>query len=684
MRRKRKTLIALATVAAAGFVSVPLTDSAQAAPGDVTITGHGYGHGRGLSQWGAYGYATGWGMTSDQILAHYYGNTTAGDVGNPDMSVRITALDGVAPQVSSGQTLYAGGYWIDPGRTAQISRNADGTFTLTTRYGCDGAFAGGATITDPTLHVINDPGDDVTKMLTVCSTGRIYRGSLVLRWDGSATRTVNYLPMQDYLRGVVPRESPASWGDANNGAGMQALKAQAVAARSYSYAESRWSYAKTCDTTSCQVYGGAGLNGARIEDARTDNAVATTAGQVRMLNGAVARTEFTSSSGGYTAPGTFPAVDDPGDSVSPYYNWTTTLGGQQVGQAFGVGTLLSINVLSRNGLGADGGRVTQVRVTGTDRSVDVTGDAFRSALGLRSDWFSIKGIEPTWTDPTAVDLSPVQPAAVRTSAGSVIAFVRGGGNTLWSTTSVNGTFEPYAQLSGAGLTGLAAVSTDGGRVDLFVVGLDKALWHTWTQVDGAGRPTTWATWESLGGTLTSAPSAASVAPGKLMVAGRNTLGGISYRTLDGSTWGGWQSASGGSVTAPALEYYDASTYRVRVVGTDGVVWVRQVPASGAAPSSAWASSGLPSGFAPVTSGTTSWALDFLAEAWPNGSGGIQQVRGTGAKIDIGGGINSAVAVVEMADGGFWTFGRGTDGALWVNKADAAGNNTWQKVGGYLI
>jgi SpoIID/LytB domain protein len=684
VNRKRRTLIAVAAVAAACFVGIPLHDSADAAPGDVTITGHGYGHGRGLSQWGAYGYATGWGMTSDQILAHYYGNTVPGDIGNPEVSVRITTLDGVAPRVSSGQNVYAGGYWIEPGRTAQISRNADGTFALTTWYGCTGAFAGGATITDPTLRVQNDPGDDITKMLTVCSTNRTYRGALVLAWDG-AMHTVNHLPMQDYLRGVVPRESPASWGDANYGAGMQALKAQAVAARSYAQAESRTSYAKTCDTTSCQVYGGAGVNGARIEDARTDSAVASTLGQVRMLNGAVARTEFTSSSGGYTAPGgIFPAVDDPGDNVSPYYNWSTTLGGQQVGQAFGVGTLLSINVLSRNGLGADGGRVTKVRVTGTGRSVDVTGDAFRSALGLRSDWFSIKGIEPTWTDPTAVDLSPVQPASVRTTAGSVVTFVRGVGNTLWSTTAVNGTFEPFVQLAGAGLTGLAAVSTDGGRVDLFVVGLDKALWHTWTQVDGAGRPTTWAAWESLGGTLTSAPTAASVASGKLMVAGRNTLGGISYRTLDGSTWGGWQSAGGGSVTAPALEFYDASTYRIRVVGTDGVVWVRQVPASGAAPSSAWASSGVPSGFAPVTSGTTSWALDALAEAWPNGAGSVLQVRSNGQKVDLGGGINSAVALVEMADGGFWTFGRGTDGALWVNKADAAGASVWQKVGGYLI
>jgi hypothetical protein len=113
---------------------------------------------------------------------------------------------------------------------------------------------------------------------------------------------------------VVPRESPASWADQGGGAGLNALKAQAVAARSYAWAENRNPpLYKTCDTTACQVYGGAGLNGVRIEDARTDKAIADTAGEVRLLNGSVARTEFSSSTGGWTAGGTFPAVEDTGD-----------------------------------------------------------------------------------------------------------------------------------------------------------------------------------------------------------------------------------------------------------------------------------------------------------------------------------------------------------------------------------
>ncbi len=83
-----------------------------------------------------------------------------------------------------------------------------------------------------------------------------------------------------------------------------ALEAQAVAARSYAMAEggesgNRFGFAKTCDTTSCQVYGGAGLGGASREAPTTDMAVVHTANVVRRFgNDTLARTEFSSSTGG--------------------------------------------------------------------------------------------------------------------------------------------------------------------------------------------------------------------------------------------------------------------------------------------------------------------------------------------------------------------------------------------------
>src|SRR5207244_3658755 len=125
----------------------------------------------------------------------------------------------------------------------------------------------------------------------------------------------------------VPLESPASWGGLGGGAGMHALRAQAVAARSYAAAEARWPYAKTCDTASCQMYGGVTVQGSAgvssVEQAPTDAAVAQTAGEVRQFgNGQVARTEFSSSTGGWSAGGTFPAVPDEGDTRSPRHTWT--------------------------------------------------------------------------------------------------------------------------------------------------------------------------------------------------------------------------------------------------------------------------------------------------------------------------------------------------------------------------
>ncbi|WP_369140017.1 SpoIID/LytB domain-containing protein [Modestobacter versicolor] len=692
MRRCARLLgLLLAVVLAAGALlagSAAAPTAAQAAPGDVTITGHGYGHGRGLSQWGSYGYATRHGWNHLNILGHYYSNATLGDVGDPLISVRLSALDNASTQVYSGQAFSAGGWDIQPGTVAEISRGADGSWKLTTRYGCNGAVGGSVPLNDTTFRPYSDPGDDINRMLSVCGSDvRTYRGALVVLWDGSAVRTVNYLSTQEYLRGVVPRESPASWGDANGGSGMNALMAQTVAARSYALAENRSAHFKTCDTTSCQVYGGAGLNGTRIEDRRTDYAVAVTRGQVLRLNGAIARAEFSSSSGGYTAGGTFPAVYDQGDEASPYHDWSTTVTADRIGSAFGVGTLQSVTVLSRNGLGADGGRVTKVRVKGTAGSKDVTGDAFRTGLGLRSDWFTVSGVSgPTYpSDVTSVDLSPTAMSAVRTGHGTVIGFVRGLGDTLWTTTAVNGVFDPFTALPGAGLYGPAAVSWDSGRIDLFVVGLDRALWHTSTTVDATGRPGAWAPYESLGGTLTSAVSAASNDVGNLVVTGRNTLGGVSYRVLSGGTWGAWQNAGGTGVTAPAAEVVDGGSYRLRVVGLDDDVWGRVVPSSGSAPSSAWVSTGRESVFSPTVSGTTWYARNVRAAAWPNGRGGVLQVRdATGLTVDLVGGISSSVAMVEMGDGSFWTFARGTDNALWVNQAAPNGASSWTKVGGYIV
>ena len=243
-----------------------------------------------------------------------------------------------------------------------------------------------------------DPGDDQALMVQACEpdgTRRYLRGVVQAVDDGGTQRSVNRVTMEAYLRGVVPRESPASWGTMGGGAGMHALLAQAVAARSYAASEHRYPYADTCDNTSCQVYDGvavAGPSGATtLEDPYTNYAIAATSMQVRRTGvGSVAHTEFSSSTGGWTAGGTFPAVPDDGDTRSPYHNWQASIPVSSIEAAFpALGSLQSVDVVQRNGLGDYGGRVVTVALRGSAASVSLSGGDFAGRFGLRSDWFLV-------------------------------------------------------------------------------------------------------------------------------------------------------------------------------------------------------------------------------------------------------------------------------------------------------
>ncbi len=222
-----------------------------------------------------------------------------------------------------------------------------------------------------------------------------YRGELRAVHNDGAQRTVNAVAVESYLRAVVPLEMPASWALLGDGTGAEALQAQAVSARSYALAENRTSYARTCDTISCQVYGGrATRNGDTItsnEHPLADAAILATAGLVRSRDGEVARTEFSSSTGGWTAGGVFPAVEDLGDGIdrNPNHDWTVSIAIATVEQRWGGRQLDQISVTERNGLGEDGGRVETVELRFGDEVFTMTGNEFRRAFGLKSDWFTV-------------------------------------------------------------------------------------------------------------------------------------------------------------------------------------------------------------------------------------------------------------------------------------------------------
>lgn len=384
--------------------------TAVAVDGPVTITGHGYGHGRGMGQYGAYGYAVNLGWSYQSIVGHYYSNTTMSNTGNPVIDVELTAMTGKDAAVCApGLTINGTAVGKD---CVLVRRLAQGSFAVLAANGyhpgIDPGWTAWATLSlSVNIGTTADPANlaNLLRVWDSASNSHGYRSSFVVADPGGTQYLLNRVSAETYLRGVIPREVPASWGSAGSGKGMQALEAQAVAARSYALSGSaRTSGAKVCDSTSCQVYGGAftwavgAAAPTASENSLTDTAVSGTAGQVLMLNGNIARTEFSSSTGGYTAGGTFPAVVDDGDATSnnPYHSWSTSTTLSAIASALGTGAIGSINVTGRNGLGEDGGRVTQVTVvTTTGARSTFTGAQVRTALGLKSDWFSFSGINPT-------------------------------------------------------------------------------------------------------------------------------------------------------------------------------------------------------------------------------------------------------------------------------------------------
>ncbi len=402
LHRATKLLPALmvaTSLAAALLLAAPAAPPAKAYPAaTVELAGHGFGHGRGMGQYGSLGYAlAGWPYT--QILDHYYGGTAMGSIGDPQISVRIVRLDNLETIVvqERGLATANGGA---PAPALLVRPFAPNTFDVFSGPGCGGPWSHVSRVVGAvTLASAAPPSDDRSSMLQLCegAVRRWYRGDFAVVDSGGA-RTVNRLPMQAYLRGVVPRESPSSWGSLGEGKGMNALRAQAVAARSYAQAQNRYPYAKTCDTQACQVYGGFAIQDAAgyrdLEAGPTNTAIAETAGQVRVFRttGAVASTEFSSSTGGHTAGGTFPAVVDEGDAVSlnPNHNWTASVPVAAIEAAYpAIGRLHAVNVTRRNGLGDLGGRVLELVLVGANGDHAVRGADFRLRFGLKSDWFTV-------------------------------------------------------------------------------------------------------------------------------------------------------------------------------------------------------------------------------------------------------------------------------------------------------
>jgi stage II sporulation protein D len=213
-----------------------------------------------------------------------------------------------------------------------------------------------------------------------------YRGRMVLNRDGGAVLAVNHVSLEHYLYGVVPAEMPASWA-------AEALKAQAVVARSYALTSRRPTepYDVFADVRS-QVY-----RGVYAEVETTTAAVRATRARVVTVGGQVAQTFFFSTSGGQTAAneeafGGTPlsylrSVDDPHDDLSPVHTWTarfTRREAERKLRAVLAGRLQGLAVLTRT----PSGRAATVEVRGSEGNQTVSAATIRTALGLRSTWIT--------------------------------------------------------------------------------------------------------------------------------------------------------------------------------------------------------------------------------------------------------------------------------------------------------
>ncbi|WP_223884828.1 SpoIID/LytB domain-containing protein [Nocardia colli] len=259
-------------------------------PGDTPYrTVAGPGHGRGMSQLGAFANAQeGW--TAENILGHYYPGATLGTVSANTVGIRLTAQDDSTLDTYAGTGLWVAGQFVEAGQAAHLTPLPTGGANVVVTVGCDGEVLWQAATDDPWVYPVNrEPNRPAAEHLTLCG-GSAYRGALGVATENGSARTVNRVDAEDYLLGVIPAEVQANWADKG---GAEALRAQAIAARSYVLAEHRFPYAQSCDTTDCQVYPGTAK-----EDPRAAAAVVSTAGTVLLRDGRILRSEYSSAPGG--------------------------------------------------------------------------------------------------------------------------------------------------------------------------------------------------------------------------------------------------------------------------------------------------------------------------------------------------------------------------------------------------
>lgn len=376
MRLLRRLAAGLTVVAGLVLPLLPGPAAAWEDAGTLQIEGRGYGHGKGMSQHGARGAAL-QGRSWPQIVLFYYpGVTRTSYTGAVRVLISADRDKDTIVRSRSGLAVYDHGTKTattlptNLGATKwRIDTRSDGRIRLGYHNGVWRTWRLLASVSD-----FRAPG--VMELETPAGVRR-YRGVLrYVAWQQpNGTRTVNAVAMDDYLKGVVPREMPASWP-------REALRAQVVAARTFAVHQRQarlrqpW---ELCDTIMCQVYGGYDA-----EAAATNEAIRLTPGYYLTYGDKPAYTQFSASSGGHTADGGQPYLPAKPDPYDGYPVWRVSVSSDPLQRAHPeIGRLIRVNVQARD----SSGRVALLRLDGTLKDIDIPGTEVRTLLGLKSHKF---------------------------------------------------------------------------------------------------------------------------------------------------------------------------------------------------------------------------------------------------------------------------------------------------------
>lgn len=382
----------------------------------VTFYGKGWGHGIGLSQWGAQGLAQGASgsrLKGEQIVSTYF---PGAELSTHPVSLPIRVLLSAPSTGCVARTIQdfsrmwsAGGMWlVDGADPTNVYADVGPYGSLTFR-------AVGSTLVvreDGSGRVVVQGPGSVTLVpkqwwdpIEVSPKGLAYRGNTqVGTRDGAYLRVVNFVSSDDYMKGALPGEMPGHWE-------FEALRAQAITARTYAAWRQSTAGDRTWDVrddTADQCYGGRSF-----ESARTTAAVESTAARVLTYDGKPIRALYSSAHGGvsenvgclldakrvgitwecadgwpYLAP-----VEDPAEARAydvrggnPHVGWSKHFTGQEIREriieehGFDIGNYVSMEFNM-----SPAGRPTSVRVRGSDGWVDLKGDRFlRTTLRLKS------------------------------------------------------------------------------------------------------------------------------------------------------------------------------------------------------------------------------------------------------------------------------------------------------------